>query len=155
MNLLRAAYLCRKFEGFVSKPYLCPAQVWSVGYGSTYYPDGRRVTPDDAPISETEAHRILMHELSHTYAPAVIRMCPEVFAYAFRANDWGPFNALVDFTYNLGVGRLQTSTLRRKARALDWAGVRVELMRWTRGGGRVLKGLVLRRQAECNEIPPQ
>ncbi len=149
MNLLQAAYLCRKFEGFRSKPYLCPAQVWTIGYGSTYYPDGRRVTSDDAPVTEEEANRMLMHELAHTYAPAVVRLCPEVFAQAMRTNQWGLFNALVDFAYNLGSGRLQTSTLRRKARELDLEAVKAELMRWVRGGSRVLPGLVKRRAAEA------
>jgi lysozyme len=59
------------------------------------------------------------------------------------------FNALVDFTYNLGVGRLQTSTLRRVVNAGDWQGAKEQLMRWTRGGGRVLPGLVKRRAAEA------
>jgi lysozyme len=59
------------------------------------------------------------------------------------------FNALVDFCYNLGVGRLQTSTLRRVVNAGDWQGAKEQLMRWTRGGGRVLPGLVKRRAAEC------
>jgi lysozyme len=149
MNLLQAAHLCRKFEGFRSKPYLCPANVWTIGYGSTYYPGGRRVQPADEPITEAYADQILMHELAHTYATGVIKLCPEVFANAMRTGGWGPFNALVDFTYNLGVGRLQTSTLRRKARALDWEGVKEELAKWTRGGGKVLPGLVKRRAAEA------
>jgi lysozyme len=55
---------------------------------------------------------------------------------------------LVDFCYNLGVGRLQTSTLRRVVNAGDWQGAKEQLMRWTRGGGRVLPGLVRRRAAE-------
>jgi lysozyme len=58
------------------------------------------------------------------------------------------FNAIVDFTYNLGVGRLQTSTLRRKINAQDWDGAKEQLMLWTRGGGKVLPGLVRRREAE-------
>jgi lysozyme len=58
------------------------------------------------------------------------------------------FNALVDFCYNLGVGRLQSSTLRRKVNAGDMDGAKEQLMRWVRGGGRVLPGLVKRRAAE-------
>jgi lysozyme len=58
-------------------------------------------------------------------------------------------NAIVDFTYNLGAGRLQTSTLRRRINQGDWDGAREQLMRWTRGGGRELPGLVRRRQAEA------
>ena len=67
---------------------------------------------------------------------------------ALLENDWGKFCAIVDFAYNLGVGRLQTSTLRRKINELDWEAVAKELMRWVYGGGKKLPGLVKRRQAE-------
>jgi lysozyme len=56
--------------------------------------------------------------------------------------------AIVDFTFNLGAGRLQTSTLRRRINQRDWSAAETELGRWVRGGGRVLTGLVMRRQAE-------
>jgi lysozyme len=62
---------------------------------------------------------------------------------------WRAFCAIADFTFNLGSGRLQTSTLRRKLRALDWEGSKEQLMLWVRGGGRVLPGLVRRRKAEA------
>ncbi len=153
MNLDQAADLCRKFEGFRAKPYLCPANVWTIGFGSTYYPDGWKVQPTDQPVTIEYAESVLIHELLKTYAPGVMRLCPEVFADAMRTGEWGPFNALVDFTYNLGVGKLQTSTLRRKARALDWEGVKEELQKWNRGGGKVLPGLVKRRAAEVALLP--
>lgn len=143
MNLDLAAELCRRFEGFRAKPYLCPAGIPTIGYGSTYYSDGRKVSLTDPPITETEARALLMSELEHTYAPGVMRLCPGLAA------DEAKFNAIVDFVYNLGVGRLQTSTLRRKINARDWEGAKEQLMLWTRGGGRVLPGLVKRRQAEC------
>lgn len=149
MNLDIAAELCRRFEGFRAKPYLCPAGIPTIGYGSTYYRDGRKVTLQDPPISEPEARMLLMAELLHTYAPGVLRQCPGLLPLALMHNDWRRLNAMVDFAYNLGVGRLQTSTLRRRINALDWEGAKAELMRWTRGGGRVLPGLVLRRQTEA------
>ena len=143
MNLDLAAELCRRFEGFRSKPYLCPAGVPTIGYGSTYYADGRKVTLQDAPVTKEEADALLMAELQHTYAPGVLRLCPGLAAHPAK------FNAIVDFCYNLGVGRLQTSTLRRKINAQDWDAAQEQLMLWTRGGGKVLPGLVKRRQAEC------
>ena len=143
MNLSIAAELCRRFEGFSSKPYICPAGFPTIGYGTVYKPGGERVTMQDLPISQTLAEEWLTYELQHTYAPGVIRLCP-----ASVANE-RLFNALVDFTYNLGVGRLQTSTLRRKVNAGDMPGVREQLMLWVRGGGRVLPGLVKRRAAEA------
>lgn len=144
MNLTIAAELCKRFEGFRSKPYLCPAGIATIGYGSTYYADGRKVTLQDAWVSEQQASDLLMHELSHTYLPGVLRLCPVL------AIDERRCNAIVDFVYNLGVGRLQTSTLRRKINAQDWDGAKEELMKWTRGGGKVLPGLVKRRQAEVS-----
>lgn len=149
MNLSAAVALCKHFEGLYLKPYLCPANVWTIGYGSTYYEDGRRVSPDDPPITAERAEQLLLWELNKVSAPAVIRLCPELFAWSVQNGTWRAFCAIVDFTFNLGSGRLQTSTLRRKLRALDWEGAKEQLRLWTRGGGRVLPGLVKRRDAEC------
>lgn len=143
MNLSIAAELCRRFEGFSSKPYICPAGYPTIGYGTVYKPGGEKVTMQDMPISQALAEEWLVHELRHTYAPGVVRLCP-----ASVSNE-RLFNALVDFTYNLGVGRLQTSTLRRKVNAGDLDGAKQQLMLWVRGGGRVLPGLVKRRAAEA------
>lgn len=143
MNLDLAAELCRRFEGFRAKPYLCPAGIPTIGYGSTYYSDGRKVQLTDPPIEEPTARALLMVELQHTFAPGVARLCPGL------VTNPAAFNAITDFVYNLGVGRLQTSTLRRKINAQDWEGAKEQLMLWTRGGGKVLPGLVKRRQAEC------
>jgi len=142
MNLELAAALCRQFEGYRAKPYLCPAGVPTIGYGSTYYADKRKVTLEDAPMSEPDARALLMYELQHTYLPGTLRQCPSLIA------DERKCNAIVDFCYNLGIGRLQTSTLKRKINAGDWEGAREQLMLWTRGGGKVLPGLVRRREAE-------
>ena len=142
MNLELAAALCRQFEGYRAKPYLCPAGVPTIGYGSTYYADGRKVMLEDAPMSEPDARALLMYELQHTYLPGALRQCPNLIA------DERKCNAIVDFCYNLGIGRLQTSTLKRKINAGDWEGAREQLMLWTKGGGKVLPGLVRRREAE-------
>ena len=143
MNLELAASLCKQFEGFRSKPYLCPANVATIGYGSTYYADGRKVTLQDSPVDEPTASALLMHELEHTYLPSVLRQCP------ILATDERKCNSVVDFVYNLGCGRLQTSTLKRKINAQDWEGAKEQLMLWNKGGGKVLAGLTKRRVAEC------
>lgn len=143
MNLEIAAELCRRFEGFRSKPYLCPAGIPTIGYGSTFYPGGRKVSMADLAIDEPAARQMLLQELEHTYLPGVLRQCPGLIAEPTR------LNAIVDFAYNLGVGRLQSSTLRRKINAQDWDGAKEQLMLWTKGGGKVLPGLVRRRQAEA------
>ena len=159
MKLDIAAELCRRFEGLhrVGKdgliyPYICPAGYPTQGYGTVNRPDGRKVTMQDPPITRAVAEAWLKIELLDTYAPGVRRQCPGLYAQALLDNDWRSFCAIVDFAYNLGVGRLQTSTLRRKINAQDWPAVREQLMRWTRGGGKVLPGLVRRRQAECDLI---
>lgn len=143
MNLELAAALCRQFEGYRAKPYLCPAGIPTIGYGSTYYSDGRKVTLEDPPMDEPTARALLMVELQHTYLPGVLRNCPGLIT------DVRKCNAIVDFCYNLGVGRLQTSTLKRKINANDWEGAKEQLMLWTKGGGKVLPGLLKRRTAEC------
>jgi lysozyme len=143
MNLELAAALCKQFEGFRGKPYLCPASIPTIGYGSTYYSDGRKVSLDDPPMDEPTAKALLMVELSHTYLPGVLRNCP------ILSTDERKCNAIVDFCYNLGIGRLQTSTLKRKINAQDWDGAKEQLMLWNKGGGRVLPGLTKRRLAEA------
>jgi lysozyme len=142
MNLDIAAALCKQFEGYRAKPYLCPAGVPTIGYGSTYYADGRKVALTDPSMSEPDAAALLLQELHHTYLPGVLRQCPVLLT------DERKCNAIVDFAYNLGTGRLQTSTLKRKINAQDWDGAKEQLMLWTKGGGRVLPGLVKRRVAE-------
>jgi len=142
MNLEIAAELCKRFEGFRAKPYLCPAGIPTIGYGSTYYADGKKVTLNDSSISQEAANALLMSELQHTYLLGVLKNCP------ILATDERKCNAIVDFCYNLGVGRLQTSTLKRKINAQDWDGAKEQLMLWTKGGGKVLPGLLKRRQAE-------
>ena len=143
MKLDIAVALCKQFEGFRRAPYLCPAGIPTIGFGSTYYADGRKVTLQDEPISEAAAEALLLHELHHTYLPGVLRHCPILLT------DEPKCNAIVDFVYNLGIGRLQTSTLKRKINQQDWDGTKEQLMLWTRGGGRVLPGLVKRRFSEC------
>lgn len=149
VDLQQAATLCKHFEGFRSKPYKCPAGVPTIGYGSTYYANGTKVTMADPSISQAAAEQLLMRELHHSYLPGVLRLCPGLYPHAILNNDPGIINAITDFTYNLGVGRLQTSTLRRKLNAQDWEAAKVELKKWRRGGGRILPGLVRRRAAEC------
>lgn len=159
MDLSIALALCKHFEGLhrlgkdgLVYPYLCPAAVWTIGFGSTFYEDGRRVGSDDPPITVARAEQLLLWELINCWN-AVGRLCPKFFAWGVMNGTWRPMNAVVDFTFNLGSGRLQTSTLRRKLEAQDWVGAAEQLMLWTRAGGRVLPGLVRRRAAERVLLP--
>lgn len=136
-----AAALARRFEGFAAHPYLCPAGVPTIGYGATYYEDGRAVKLTDPAITRERAEALLAWQVRTVYLPAVLRLCPNVDTPDRLA-------ALIDFAFNLGSRQLEGSTLRRKVNAGDWPAARVQIMRWTRGGGRVLKGLERRREAE-------
>lgn len=133
--------LAMRFEGFRPQPYLCPAGVPTIGYGSTYYLDGRPVRLSDPAISETTARVMLRELLTAEYLPAVRLLCP-------TADTAGRLAALADFAFNLGVGRLRASTLRQRALAGEWDQVPAELRKWVSAGGKRLRGLVLRREAE-------
>jgi lysozyme len=156
VNLDVAVALCKQFEGLhrvgsdgLIYPYICPAGYPTIGWGTVYKPSGKKVTMEDPPITRDIADAWLMDELQRVCASAVTRLCPELFAWSIQNGQWRQFSAIADFTYNLGSGRLQTSTLRRKLRALDWEGAQEQLKLWVRGGGRVLPGLVKRRDAEA------
>jgi lysozyme len=137
-----AAELCRHFEGFRSKPYLCPAGYWTIGYGTVFKPDGTQVTPEHPPIDRQTANDWLLHELRHNYMASTLRSSPVLAVHPRR------LGAITSFAYNLGNARYRASTLRRKINEQDWEGAKTELLRWTRGGGKILPGLVRRRQAE-------
>ena len=142
--LTLAADLCRFFEGFSSKPYICPAGYPTIGYGTVYKPDGTKVTMQDEPISKELANDWLMRELEHNYMTGVLKASPILIA------NERLLAAIADFAYNLGVGRYRASTLKRRVDSNDLLGVETELKKWVRGGGKILPGLVKRRQAEID-----
>ncbi len=129
--------LIRRFEGFSAVPYLCPAGYLTVGYGHVVKnPDAFR-----QPITEDEATEILVLDVEKA-EKAVLRLI------TVPLSD-GQFDALVSFTFNLGSGALQRSTLRRKINREDHVEVPAEFLRWVWAGGRKLKGLIRRREAEA------
>lgn len=139
------AALARRFEGCYLSPYLCPAGVPTIGYGATRYLDGRAVQLTDPPITRQVAEVMLLESVRRMYLPAVLRLCHGVDSPERLA-------ALIDFTFNLGAGSLRASTLRRRINAGRWLDVPAELRKWNKAGGRVLRGLVLRREAECQLV---
>jgi len=129
--------LIRRFEGFSAVPYLCPAGYLTVGYGHVVKnPDAFR-----QPITEDEATEILTIDVE-TAERAVLRLI------SVPLTD-GQFDALVSFTFNLGAGALQRSTLRRKINRENHEDAADEFLRWVWAGGRKLNGLIRRRQAEA------
>ena len=141
-----AVDLAKRFEGFERKakrgveitaiPYICPAGFWTIGYGHL-------CDPKHPPITEAEAEVYLARDL-RTALAATLRYCP-----VLATEPEGRLAAIVDFTFNLGAGRLQTSTLRRRVNQRDWSAAEQELRRWVYGGGRALPGLIARRDAEA------
>jgi lysozyme len=127
-------------EGFRSKPYLCPAQRPTIGYGSTYYDDGRLVTLNDTPITEAAAMALL-----RTVAAKFARQIMDATKVTLTPSQR---DALTSFAYNLGFDALAASTLWRKLQAGDATGAAAQFDRWVHGGGKVLPGLVKRRAAE-------
>ena len=132
--------IIKKFEGFRSKPYLCPAGVATIGYGSTYYADGRPVKMTDAPVTEAQAQELLQATLAKYEA------C--VNGAVKMPINQNQFDALVSFTYNVGCSAFRKSTMLQLF-TTGYAGAAAEqFARWNRGGGKVLAGLVSRRAAE-------
>ena len=142
-----AIELAKRFEGFERKvkrgieitavPYICPAGFWTIGYGHL-------CDPKHPPITEAEAEAYLARDLQTALA-ATLRYCP-----VLATEPESRIAAIVDFTFNLGAGRLQTSTLRRRINQRDWSAAATELRRWVYGGGKVLPGLFARREAEIS-----
>ena len=96
---------------------------------------------DDPPLSREAADRLLLGQILRVYLPGTQALCPGLEGRALAA--------ITDFAFNLGLARLKGSTLRRRLLASDMAGAAAELRKWIRAGGRVLPGLVLRREAEA------
>jgi lysozyme len=153
--------LMHRYEGFRNKPYLCPAHIWTIGYGHVLYQDQIRLpvvrvpdkhTPmirkemplriEDFRIWSKDEINALFREDVANFERGVLRLVPGV------VGRQGAFDALVSFAFNAGLGNLQRSTIRIKANRGDWEGAAEAFMAWTKGGGKVLPGLVKRRQAE-------
>lgn len=129
--------LIKQFEGGRAKPYRCPAGLLTIGYGHLILP-GESFPPEG--ITEAEAEALLRQDAAAA-AGAVLRLIN------VPLSD-GQFDALVSFTFNLGAGALQRSTLRRKINRQEHAQAPEELAKWVWAGGRKLPGLVRRREAE-------
>jgi lysozyme len=135
--------LIKRYEGFSSKPYLCPAGVPTIGYGSTYYENNRKVELTDASISEDWALELLMNNLV-LYEKAVDSMVTSSI-------NQKQFDALVSFCYNVGVTNFKKSTLLKLVNnnPLD-PNIAIQFGRWTRANGKILTGLVKRRKSEAH-----
>ena len=132
--------IIKTFEGFRSHPYRCSAGVPTVGFGSTFGLDGRPVRMDMEPVTEDEGDELLRCGLRHAE-----RTVDKLIKVELNSNE---FSSLCSWVYNLGSGNLQSSTLRSKLNRGDRMGAADEFPKWRRAAGRILRGLVLRRDAE-------
>lgn len=132
--MTKEAELIKSFEGLELEAYLCPADIWTIGYGHTgNVKEGDRIT-------KAEAEALLDKDLQ-TFRNGVKRLVK----VPLNENQFG---ALVSFSYNLGLGSLQNSTLLKMLNAGDYTGAADQFLRWNKSGGKVLTGLVRRREAE-------
>jgi lysozyme len=134
--------LIKKYEGLRLSSYLCPASVVTIGYGSTRYPNGKKILLGEKLASEKEATQLLLATLS-PYEDAVNKHLPNL--------NQCQFDALVAFSYNVGTGALIKSTLLKKAKAnASDPSILDEFLKWNKAGGKVLTGLTNRRREEAN-----
>ena len=131
--------LIREFEGFVASAYLGPAKVWTIGIGTTVYPNGTKVKKGDK-CTQEQALEYLQHDLK-----SFEKTVNDSVKVPLSQNQ---FDALVSLSYNIGSGAFKNSTLLKKLNAKDYAGAADQFLVWNKGGGKVLKGLVRRRDAE-------
>ena len=135
--------LITKHEGLKLKPYLCPAKIPTIGYGNTYYPDGKRVTLLDKDITKQQAFD-MFKEVANRFAKRV----DELVTSNLNQNQ---FNALVSFAYNVGTGNFSSSTLLKKVnKNPNDLTLKAEFLRWNKAGGKVINGLTNRRNEEAD-----
>jgi lysozyme len=134
--------IIRKFEGLKLKAYLCPAGVWTIGYGNTFYENGSKVQ---------EGEKITLDRADKLLFFVVQKFEAEVKKLVKSTINDNQLGALTSFAFNVGAGNLAKSTLLKKVNANpNDATIRDEFMRWTKAGGKVLNGLVTRRKAEAD-----
>lgn len=152
--------LMHRFEGCRLKPYLCPAHIWTIGYGHVLYQDQIRLpvvrdnnysgiirkeyplkNEDNRVWSKDEVNELFEKDIA-VFERGVLRLAPAL------AGRQGAFDACVSFAFNAGLGNFQRSTIRMAVNRQEWERAADSFMAWTKGGGKVLPGLVRRREAE-------
>ena len=134
--------LITEFEGLSLKPYLDSIKVPTIGYGNTYYDNGKRVTLLDNPITKEYALE-LFKLIADKFASRVNKLLTKEISQ-------NKFNSLASIAYNIGMGNFQSSTLLKKVN-LDSTDptIYIEFLKWNKAGGKVLKGLIARREKEA------
>lgn len=138
-----AITLAKRFEGLELSPYSDVGGVATIGYGTTYYLDGRKVSMNDPPITENMADELLSKRMSDLEQD-VLGLLPKLNGLDNK------LAAVLDFAYNVGFGALACSTLANRIEKGDFEDAALEFPKWNKAVGRVCKGLVARRQAELD-----
>jgi lysozyme len=158
------AAMMHKYEGCKNRPYLCPAHIWTIGYGHVLYqeqiklpmfrPEGKTkadipmirseypLKPEDNRVWTKQETDDLFAQDVADFERGVLRLVPPAVGHQ------GRFDALVSFSFNVGLGNLQRSTVRIKANRGEWVAAADSLLLWNKGGGKVLAGLDRRRKEE-------
>ena len=147
----RCKEMIKHHEGVRFKPYRCPAKLWTVGVGHVLYPDQGRLPLDerDAYPLKAEDNRVFSGTEVDGILGADLRRFEVGVAKLFPVGlTQGQNDALVSFAFNLGLGGVQRSTLRQKVLRGEIEAAADEFLKFTRGGGKILPGLVKRRNDE-------
>jgi lysozyme len=147
-----AKAMIKHHEGVRTRPYRCPALLWTVGVGHVIDPshaavkyEERRTLPIpdgwDRSLTMGEVDAILSQDLAK-FERGVARLCPA------STSHQGQFDALVSFAFNVGLGNLQRSSIRMRYNRGDVEGAADAFLMWTKAAGKVLPGLVKRRNDE-------
>jgi lysozyme len=143
-----ACEVIRHHEGIRYKPYRCPARLWTIGVGHVLYPEQGKIKlenrdefllrpEDNRAWTKEEVDGLLRFDLTR-FERGVAQFCPVPFTQ-------GMFDGLVSFSFNVGLGTLQRSTLRQKLLRGDKTGAGKEFLKYIMGGGKIQKGLQNRR----------
>jgi lysozyme len=157
----KGIHVMHQFEGYRNKPYLCPAHIWTVGWGEVLYQEQIRLPmvrkegytglirkeyplkPEDNRIWDKDELKERFKKLLGSFERGVLKLAPNL------ADNQGLFDACVCLSYNIGLGGFQRSTARQRIlRNEDPERIAEAFMMYTKAGGQVQKGLVRRRQAE-------
>ena len=135
--------LMHQYEGLRLEAYLCPAKVWTIGYGNTFYEDGTKVKKGDV-ITKERAEELFDNIVNKNFEKPL----KKVLVKALNPNQ---YSALICFSYNVGMGNLRKSTLLKMVNINPHNPfIREEFLRWNKASGKVLLGLTRRRIAEAN-----
>ncbi len=130
-------------EGFRKKPYLCTSNIPTIGFGTTYYEDGRKVTLQDEFITLERAMELLMHHVKTQIQEPLNKLIKTDL-------NQNQYDALTSFVYNVGIGNFGKSTMLKLINEGKMKEAAAEFHKWNKGNGKVVPGLVLRRQREAD-----